>query len=232
MEPKQPDPIAAARLLQGLPDRAKALDLSFQKACQKEHRFPDWREYQIHWFIRFVKRYSADLGETYRAKRTDALAQAMRNLMELRVWVKYCQLSEQDGKRFFNDGLRDMRDMVQALQNVYAKANKEPLQQIERMLVDMKAKAPGFDVDNFDAPYLKVSDAAAKVGQQDGHVALYKIASKFAHPTAFLLAMEGEGMPGTQGMRDSLFELGAKLADSCITELEKTIREIYGDLGA
>jgi len=108
--------------------------------------------------------------------------------------------------------------------------NKEPEKKIEAMLSDMKTRAPGFNIDDYDAAYMRVNDAAGKIGTQEAHSVFYKIASKFAHPTALLLAMEGSSiMRNTQGlgmrnMQDSIFEIGVKLADKCLTELEEIVK--------
>ncbi len=229
MEPKPPDLITAAHNLQGIPDRVRTLSDSFRKANQKEKRLPGWKEYQLLSFIKYVGLYASDLNETYRANRLDSLAQAMRNLMELSVWIKYCDLSKEDGKRFFDDGLRDMREMMEVLQKLYTKVNKEPQKKLGEMLIDMKTNAPRFDIDDYKAGHVRVNDAAGKIGKQQAHSVFYKIASKFAHPTALLLAMQE---PPRGGVQDSIYEIGAKLADDCLTQMEKTVGTVYPDLNA
>ena len=76
------------------------------------------------------------------------------------------------------------------------------------------------------AGYLRVNDAAAKIGKREVHSAFYKIASKFAHPTALVLLMP-QPFPG---MRDSMYEICARLADECLKALEKMVTNTYGDI--
>jgi hypothetical protein len=227
LKPKQADPINAIRLLQNIPGRAKTLLDFLGRAIARENRFTFWRRHQLSRFITFVSLYAGDLNETYRSQRIDSMAMAMRNLMELSVWVRFCELSEENGKRFFDDGYRDLRDMLTALQKVYRHVNKQPEARIDGLLDDMKTKAPQFEVLDYDAAYLRVNEAAEKIGKQEMHSGFYKIASKFAHPTALLLTVQEDAVGG---MTDSMVEIGAKLADRCLTELDTYIRTIYADL--
>jgi hypothetical protein len=202
------------------------LSNSLANAHRKAARLPDWRVHQISWFIKYVGLYAGDLNEAYRTNRLDSLAQAMRNLMELSVWVKFCESSEEEGKRFFDDGLRDFREMVEVLQKMYTKENKVPQKRLEEILSAVKSAAPKFNITDVDAGYLRVSDAVVKIGKKDIHSAFYKIASKFAHPTALLLLMQEP----FASMQDSIYEIGSKLADECLRALEKTVMNTYGDI--
>jgi hypothetical protein len=167
----------------------RTLSNFFAKASRKVARLPDWRVQQVSWFIKYVGLYARDINETYRTDRLDSLAQAMRNLMELSVWVEFCESSEGEAKRFYDDGLRDFREMIEVIQKIYTKANKVPQKRLEEILSSVKSTAPKFNITDVDAGYVRVNDAAAKIGKQDIHSAFYKIASKFAHPTALLLLM-------------------------------------------
>ncbi len=226
MEPRPPDPITAGNILRMVPERVVTLSNFFAKARRKAVRLPDWRVHQISSFIRYVGFYAGDLNETYRTDRLDSLAQAMRNLMELSVWVKFCESSEEEAKRFFDDGLRDFREVVEVLQKTYTKENKAPQERLDEILSAVKNVAPKFNISDVEASYIRVNDAAGKVGKQDMHSVFYKVASKFAHPTALLLLMREP----FAGMQDSIYEIGAKLADECLKALEKTVANTYGDI--
>jgi Family of unknown function (DUF5677) len=226
MQPRPPDPTAAALNLQRIPGRVQKLSNAFRKANQDAKRFPDWREYQILAFIRYSGLYAADLNETYRTNRIDSLAQAMRNLMELNIWTQYCGGSEKNAKQFFDDAARDMKDMMEAIQKLYTTVNKEPEKKLQSMLVHLRNSATKFNVENYDADYTRLSDAAEKVGKKYVHSPIYKVASKFAHPTALLLILNQP----LQDVQDSLYEGGAKLAVVCLGETEKCIKRKYPEL--
>jgi hypothetical protein len=119
MQPRAPDPIAAAQNLEKIPVRVRAMSAAFKKTNEEAKRFPDWRQYQILTFIKYSGLYAADLNETYRIERIDSLAQAMRNLMELSIWTQFCGLSEANAKRFFDDAARDLKDMMGAPKPLY-----------------------------------------------------------------------------------------------------------------
>jgi len=57
-----------------------------------------------------------DLEPAYLRRRIPALAWAIRNLLELSIWIDYCNLSEQHAKRFSDDRLRDLRGLSKAVQ--------------------------------------------------------------------------------------------------------------------
>jgi len=59
MEPKPPDPITAAYNLQRIPNRVRTLSDSFRMANQKEKRLPNWREYQLLSFMKYVGLYAS-----------------------------------------------------------------------------------------------------------------------------------------------------------------------------
>src|SRR5208283_3526083 len=88
------------------------------------------------------------------------------------------------------------------------------------MLIDFIGIPKQFNIDDIEAPYTQVNNAAGTVGRQLGHAKFYKVASKFAHPTALLLCMD----ESARGMIDSLYEIGAKCTLTCFRHIEKTIR--------
>jgi Family of unknown function (DUF5677) len=230
MHPQKPDPIAAAHKTQRIESALRVLPDAFRRANRESKHFPDWREYQILALLTGVGLYVADLGETYRARRLDSLAQAMRNLMELNIWTQYCGASEQNAKQFYDDAARDMKEILESLQKIYTEANKEPQDQLTRMMADFRTAAETeFNVESFDGDYTRLNNAAGKVGKQSIHSSLYKIASKLAHPTSLLLGLNHSTKPDS-GLFDSLYEFGAGLAVASISQVEKCIKNKYPEL--
>jgi len=226
MELRAPDPIAAAHNLERIPVRIRALSKAFVTANKEAKRFPDWREYQIQMFMRYTGLYAADISEGHRKGRLDSVAQAARNLMELSIWTQYCKASEENAKRFFDDTARDVREMMEVLQKLYTGVNKKPEKKIESILAAMENTAAKFKIEDYDEDYTRVSDAAKKVGKRDIHSRIYKVMSKFAHPTALVLNIH-DSLPD---LIDSFYEAGATLANACLAETEKCIRMQYPDL--
>ena len=223
MEPRSPDPISTAQNLQDIPARVLSMSAAFKKANEQARCFPAWREYQILAFIRYSGVYAEDLSEAYRRERVDLLAQAMRNLMELNIWTRFCAMSEANAKRFFDDATRDLKEMLEVAQIVYTNVNREANQTLDALLTDLRGSAARFNIEDFDGQYTRVNDAARIVGVQFGHAKLYKVASKLAHPTALLLRI----IQPEQDLRDSLYEGGAKLVDACLVKTENCIKTEY-----
>ena len=223
LRPQAPDAAGATRILTGIPARADAMAVEFQKTNQANKKFPGWREFQILAFIKYTKLYANDLVETYRVTRIDSVAQAMRNLLEVCIWTEFCGTSETNAKRFYDDAARDMRDLMEAVQSVYTSINKEPERKLAGMMDDLKTNAPKFDVDDIEARYMLVNSAAGVVGKQLPHAMFYKAASKFAHPTALLFCMKDP----PPGLGDSLYETGAKATRTCLRNVETIIKSEY-----
>jgi hypothetical protein len=218
VQPRSPDPIAAAKNLQKIPARVRGLSSALEKANEEAKLFPDWREYQLLSFIKYAGLYASDLNETYSAGRVDSLAQA--------IWTQYCGLSEENAKRFFDDAARDVRDSFETVQKLYTHVNKEPEKKLDAKLSEMKEVAAKYNVENYDAPYTRVNDAARVVGKELAHVPVYKLASKLAHPTARLLCINRP----LQDLQDTLYEGGAKLAVMCLGATERCIKTKYPEL--
>jgi len=170
-------------------------------------------------FIRHVGFYSRDLVQGYRAKRIDSLAQALRNLVELDVWAEHCNASEENAKEFFDDMSRDTREVIQTHQKIYTEINQEPSERSTRDLNTLRKHGATLDVNNLDGRFTQVSDAAKKLGRGTQHASIYKVASKYAHPTALMLGLN----EFPQVVMDRFYESGAILAYSCLSTVEKTI---------
>jgi hypothetical protein len=53
---------------------------------------------------------------------------------------------------------------MEVLQKTYTTINKEPQQKLASMLDDLRAIAPQFNIEDFDAGYKRVSEAADELG--------------------------------------------------------------------
>jgi hypothetical protein len=225
IKPTLPNPIAAALKYETIRPRAVALALSFAKAKQKEVRFSDWRELQIRSFVEHTTLSAVDLQLAYQNDRVSPVAQAMRSLMEIYIWTQYTRRSEENAKRFYQDAARDVRDTMEVLQKSYTKQNNAPEEKLVSTLDEMRSNFAKFNVEDYDEDFTRVSDAAKEIGKDHAHGPIYKVASKFAHPTALLLIME-KPVPG---LIDSFYQGGVDLALACLLEVENSIRDVYPD---
>jgi hypothetical protein len=138
----------------------------------------------------------------------------------------FCAVSEANAKRFHDDAARDMREMMEAIQDIYRNFNKAPEAKLAGMIHKLKADAPTqLNIQDIDAEHMLVNNAAGILGKQFAHGKVYKSASKFAHPTALLLCMKEP----PAGLLDSFYDMGAKAASAALRHLEGTIRKEYPD---
>lgn len=225
LEAREPDPIIATGILMEIPQHVTAMVAAFRSKNEAHKKLPLWREFQILNFLKYLNLYGRDLVLSYKEQRVDAVAQATRNLLELCIWTEFCEMSEENAKRFSDDAARDMRDLMEAVQALYVSVNKEPEPKLAGMIGELKANAPSFDIKDIDAEYMLVNNAAGVVGRQLGHAKFYKAASKFAHPTALLLCIKD----APSGLLDSFYEVGAKSTQRCLQHIEQAIKNTYPD---
>jgi hypothetical protein len=228
IQPRQPDPAGAAQRLNEIPLRIRVISDAFKRGNEVGKKFPDWRAYQILKFLQYTALYAEDLNSTYQAKRTDSLAQAMRNLLEIHIWTHFCA-TEPNAKRFFDDAARDMRELFEPMQALYTKVNDKPEQRIAASLTELITRGTNeFGIPEIEAGYTQLNNAAAVVGKQFEHAKFCKAASKFAHPTSLLFSMREP----QDDVRSSMYEIGSIAACSCIDNVTKAIQSEFPDFPA
>jgi len=145
--------------------------------------------------------------------------------MEIYIWTQYTRKSNENAKKFYQDAARDVRDTMETLQKVYTRENNTPEKRLVALLDEMKSEFAKFNVEDYEEAFTRVSDAAKEIGKDHAHGPIYKVASKFAHPTALLLITE-KPVPG---LIDSFYQGGVELALACLLEVENSIRDVYPD---
>jgi|SRR5208283_2251129 len=223
MEFPKPDTVKASDTLQKVTAWVGPMGRAFKKTNDESKLFAVWQERQILGFISQVGFYARDVDESYRSKRIDSLAQALRNLMELDVWAEYCDVSEANAKQFFDDMARDVREVIEIHQKLHIKFAKKPYEGTDDFNKALRGHAETLGVTNLDGKYTQVRDAAKKLGRSLRHDGLYKIASKYAHPTSLMLVQNE--CPGI--LMDRFYEGGATLCYSCLARVERTILKRY-----
>jgi hypothetical protein len=152
------------------------------------------------------------LTRTYEENRgTDisVLAWQARNLMELWVWCLYCTKSIENARRLYEDAGRDMLSMVSAYtKSVDGKAELTGvIEQMKLAEEDLRGRAVSEGIENLDGSYKRVDDAAKECGVGNYYSLFFKMASKFAHPTAMLMLTPLDKLKDS-GLRDFFFSEG------------------------
>jgi len=214
--------LAIEFLREFFPVRALYLGEKLTEANEVGKAMAGWREKQLFKFIGLLTQNADDLERAYREKRITKLAWAARNILELSIWIDYCNRSDVQAKQLRDDSARDLLGFAKAIQAIYIEGQGSPdlgLKKTEQDLISFAQNV--FGVTGLDDDFKRVSEAAKDVGRENNFRQLNKLFSKFAHPTAISLnavvAVEADA-----GIRTMFLNDGVELATDALT----TIREV------
>lgn len=178
---------AIAGLHQFFPKRARDYGEYLRVSNKIVRKLDDWREQQLLRFIDLLKENANDLEAGYAEERITKLAWAARNLLELSIWVDYCNLSDGHAKQFRDDSARDLLGFAKTAKSLYLQVPR-PILDFDTSIQEIVALAQNtFGMSSLDDDFKKVATAAQNVGRQQKFLALNKLFSKFAHPTAIAM---------------------------------------------
>lgn len=217
MKPEIPNPHAALEALQKMPTRISAVRDALEKASQHNDVWPEWRKVQVFNFLRAMHNYAQDLQETHRTKRVDSIAVAVRNLVELSMWIQYCGSSLEKAEDFYYDCVRDGRELFEAVQALHTSVDGIPEPRLRKVEEELRTIAMREGISDYEDKYTKVRDAAGEIGRLPVFAPIYKVCSKLAHPTSLALNM------GADILLDALLSAGRTL---CVRNLDELIAQI------
>ena len=113
------------------PERAYHLSEYLRKANAEKNILEDWREAQIVKFIASLILNTDELVGGFVQERISRLAWAARNLLELSVWIEYCNLSVGHAKQFRDDSARDLIGFSKAIQSIHTDFHGAPAQDLD-----------------------------------------------------------------------------------------------------
>lgn len=117
-----------------------------------------------------------------------------RNLLELFIWVGYCSKSTDNARRFYDDAGRDMHDLADSFIKWGSNTGQDDefIQNFVSTKDDLKFNAELRGVQNIDAKYTDVRNAAKDIGLGKHFSISNKLLSKYTHPTAALILGSSE----------------------------------------
>jgi hypothetical protein len=224
------DETCIALLEEFFPVRADFLAGFLIEANNSEKRLDAWRERQLFNFIRLLTQNAEDLVKGYREQRIRKVAWAARNILELWVWVDYCNLSDAHAKQFRDDTARDLVGFVKAVQMI--EVHNQGKQHVElaekhRELVTFVESAYG--IKQLDDDFTRVSEAAKELGRQIEFLALNKLCSKYAHPTSIALNSVG-AVKADGGFRGMFLKDAVGHAADALTTIREAIAKAFPQL--
>jgi len=200
------------------PERARHLAGYITESSARSKALDPWLWQQLVKFIWLLSRSVEDLKRGYLEKRIMTMAWAARNILELSVWIDYCNASNTNARQFEVDAARDLDGFGKNMQRleVLERGAKHPdLIQMQKELAEFAKTQYG--VSTLDDDFTRVSDAAKSLGV-DRFEPMNKLYSKFAHPTALALnSVDAE--EADAGLRLMFLEDGAETSTDSLTKI-------------
>jgi hypothetical protein len=167
---------------------AKFKDI-YRLLAAKQNGLEPWRTALTFDLVHSVEQNCAQLLETFGKDRLPATAWIARNLLELWVWGKYCGVSRENAWRFHEDALRDMKGLTEVHEEIcdVTGIESETSATAAQRIKDVASGKLGLE--DIDSKFLAVKAASKTEGVElgDQFAPLYRLLSKFAHPTAGLV---------------------------------------------
>ena len=211
------------------PDQAKKLLGDIVLLNQYEEHMDDWRERQLRHFLEITISSVFDLKRAYEERRISTLAWLARNLLELSVWIQYCNISEANAKQFWDDAVRDMFGWAKAIHELTAFQDGAPDAQLAARLDNLDTFAAKRGITPLADDFKRVSDASKEVGNDVLFSKANKLYSKFAHPTAWVVAT-AKSEEADKEVRGMIFSDGADLAAVCYLVIRDECNRMFKEV--
>jgi hypothetical protein len=200
------------------PSRTREL-LKSVLTSEADQKIPSWRAEQLIKFIGLIEWFVEDVHEAYEKERVMTISWLARNLLEVFVWVRYCNLSEAHADNFDKDVMRDFFGYGKALDGLNIHGDPELKRSLDELLKGYAGFARAKGIPEVADDFTRVSKAAEELGEAKLFLSMNKIFSKLAHPTA--LAMDAAlRQVGRKQYRDIFVVDAAELAIRALEFLE------------
>jgi hypothetical protein len=212
------------------PLRAVYLGKALMKWNERDNVLEKWREQQIFKFIGLLTQNAEDLELGFNEKRVTKVAWAARNLLELAIWIDYCNLSDAHATRFRDDSARDLMGFSKAVQQLEIQRKGAPDPGLEASQTRLVAFAKStLGVIGLDEDFTRVLKAAREVGREREFGALNKLFSKYAHPTSIALNSVVT-VDADSGIRGMFLRVGIELSTHALTTIRDDMAKHFPQL--
>jgi hypothetical protein len=217
-------------LHQFFPLRATYLGGSLLEWNKRDNVFEKWREQQIFKFIGLVTQNAEDLELGFKGKRVTKVAWAARNLLELAIWIDYCNLSNAHATRFRDDSARDLLGFSKAVQQLEIQKKGAPDSRLEASQTKLVGFAEStLGVVGLGEDFTRVLKAATELGREKEFGALNKLFSKYAHPTSIALNSVVT-VDADAGIREMFLLDGIELSTDALTTIRDDMAKHFPQL--
>jgi hypothetical protein len=165
-----------------------------------------------------------EANEDQRPYTVSRIAWHARNLLELVVWAIYCVGGIPNVRRIYEDAGRDVTDMYSAFKK-WGEITAQDTDFISRFATEQQVlaeQAAAEGIDELDTAYTQVSAVAKEIGMADHFRVVFKLLSKWAHPTAMqMVSVADEQQLRLQ--RECFFSMGCLHFTGAFTAVERLL---------
>ncbi len=116
---------------------------------------------------------------------TELLGFLTRSLFELNIITRYVLMSEENLKRFGSEFVVDKKQILQGLLTLGEDSSREAVQTLEKEIARIEEIAKKHNRAPQKSEFIK--DKAREVGLSEDYEALYKLFSKYVHPSSYTI---------------------------------------------
>jgi Family of unknown function (DUF5677) len=223
--------IAGSRniLREHFPEQAKGIGSALGEKNAIHKRLQPWHEAQLIHFIGILIISASGLERALEEKMITTLAWVVRNLLELSIWIEFCAWSDENAKRFYDDGIRDLYGWSKAIMDMHKEKNAEEHKRLSEKMEELEKLAESRGLGKLGDDYMQVRKAAEELGRENDFAGLYKLCSKFAHPTAWVVRSAASTEADAE-MREMFFMDGVDLAIASLSRIRNRIEFSFPEL--
>jgi len=195
----------------------------------KYQRIEQWHEQQLIHFMGIVNVSMADLVRAHEEERLSTLAWVTRNLLELVIWIEFATKSDENAKRFQDDAIKDLYGWAKASIDLEKGQNPAEHKKLSDKMSELEKLAQSRELGKLGDDYMRVSAVAKELGHDADFAPRYKLCSKFAHPTAWVVRTASSVEADTD-VRNMFFDDGVVLAFAALAHLEQRFVTAFPEL--
>ena len=210
--------------------RTKEVGDALREGNKAHKRLEDWQEMQLAHFMGILAISIRDLHRASDENMVSTLAWIVRNLLELSIWIEFCVRSDGNAKRFEDDGIRDLYGWTKAVIEMEKAGSAAEHKKLADKMKELEELAKQRGLPVLDDGYKKVRDAAKDLGREEEFGPLYKLCSKFAHPTAWVVRT-ASSVEADADIREMFFRDGIELAFASLSQIRHRVLLSFPEFG-
>jgi hypothetical protein len=221
--------VESRRLLEIFLEQARVIGKALHERNERHKRLEAWQEKQLVNFMGILIISVSDLQRAHDEKKISTLGWVVRNLLELSIWVDFCCGSDDSAKRFQDDAIRDMYGWSKAILGMYREKHAVEHKNLAKKMGDLEEFAKSRGLPTLEDDFKRVRDAAEDVGRGADFGPRYKLYSKFAHPTAWVV-YSASSIEADEDFRDMFFIDGVDMAVTSLSRIRNRILFSFPEL--